>query len=148
MVFKFRVSEIIRRAQWKRVNSSAGHEGRAGCAAVYIQPGQRDQFDYQALKAHCESKLPQYAVPIFIRVLREITPMHNNKQNKLPLKKDGIDLTTISEAARRIGKHPDRILWRPEALNMGRRSGFEVPAGFVDFTFEDKAGLDQLVSKL
>lgn len=74
--------------------------------------------------------------------------MHNNKQNKLPLKNDGINLTAMSEKAKLAGKHPDRMLWRPEALSISRNSGAKALTGFVDFTLEDKANLDRLVSKL
>src|SRR5690606_39040110 len=43
-----------------------GHEGRAGMAAVLMQPGQ--QFDPQAFHTFASERLPHYAVPVFVRV--------------------------------------------------------------------------------
>ena len=30
-------------------------------------------------------------MPIFLRVVEEMTPIHNNKQNKVPLREEGVD---------------------------------------------------------
>ena len=43
-----------------------GQEGRAGMAAVLMQPGQA--FDPEALYALTEARLPRYAAPVFVRV--------------------------------------------------------------------------------
>lgn len=40
---------------------------------------------------HARTHLPKYAVPIFIRQIKERSATHNNKQNKVPLKNEGID---------------------------------------------------------
>jgi hypothetical protein len=47
--------------------------------------------------------LPKYAVPLFIRLVKEMTPIHNNKQNKVPLREEGVDPTKV--------KPGDKILW-------------------------------------
>lgn len=73
------------------------HDGRAGCAAVYIRPDERAAFDYSGLLAYAQKKLPRYAIPVFLRVIKSPTPMHNNKQNKVPLRKEGVDLKVILE---------------------------------------------------
>ncbi|KAK7568132.1 hypothetical protein IWX50DRAFT_474428 [Phyllosticta citricarpa] len=100
-----------------------GHDGRAGCAALNIEPSQRGNAAfYTTLLAHARKALPKYAVPIFIRVIADLKPMHNNKQNKAPLKKEGIDLAKIASGE---GGRDDRLLWLPEALGVkGRGEGY------------------------
>lgn len=84
------------------------HEGRAGCAAVFLRPDDRAAFDWRALLAHNKKALPRYAVPVFIRVLESHSTMHNNKQNKVPLRKEGVDPAKI--AAGDAGT-TDKLLW-------------------------------------
>ena len=85
------------------------HDGRAGCAALYIPTAERDSFDYAALLQYLRSKLPRYAIPVFLRLVGEMSPMHNNKQNKVPLRNEGADVEKI-----RQGVSPgDRMMWCP-----------------------------------
>lgn len=70
------------------------HEGRAGCAALSIAPEHRKNFDWRGLASHARKQLPGYAVPVFVRVLGgEVggAASHNNKQNKVALRAEGID---------------------------------------------------------
>lgn len=87
------------------------HDGKAGAAALRIDPDRRSTFDFGGLlryseshagtgrarpltglyRRHARSKLPKYAVPVFLRLLSQSATMHNNKQNKAPLKKCGVD---------------------------------------------------------
>lgn len=67
------------------------HEGRAGCAALQIQPEARQTFDFTALARFARSKLPRYAVPIFLRIVDNPTHIHNHKQNKVPLRDEGVN---------------------------------------------------------
>lgn len=53
--------------------------------------------------SHSRTQLPKYAVPVFIRIVQEMTPIHNNKQNKVPLREEGVDPAKV--------KHGDRVLW-------------------------------------
>jgi hypothetical protein len=106
-----------------------------------------NKFDYDALHAHCRAKLPKYAVPVFLRIMGNITPMHNNKQNKTPLKKDGIDLTKIS-ASNKAGDPPDRMLWCPNALGRPGLESSEDQRSYVDFKWEDLHSLKAVVPKL
>ncbi|KAF2135372.1 uncharacterized protein K452DRAFT_323098 [Aplosporella prunicola CBS 121167] len=102
----------------------AGHDGRAGCAALFVPPAQRDRFDMDALLRHARARLPKYAVPVFLRLMATLTPMHNNKQNKTPLRAEGIDVERI-----RAGAMPeDRMMWLPEAVGMARPG-----TGYVEF---------------
>lgn len=122
-----------------------GYDGRAGCAALFIDAAHRDSFNYNALLAHARSKLPKYAVPVFLRIQQKQTTMHNNKQNKVPLRNDGIDLRKIveradkeaAEEATEKGAVPvdyDTLLWCPSALGSGKASGDD---GYVVFSMED-----------
>ncbi|KAH8165167.1 hypothetical protein CIB48_g3097 [Xylaria polymorpha] len=70
--------------------SLPGHDGKAGMAAVYIN-SEASSFDYGGLLKHARAHLPKYAVPIFLRQLSARSATHNNKQDKVPLKKTGID---------------------------------------------------------
>lgn len=113
-----------------------GHDGRAGCAAIHVEPQLKDTFDYNAFLAYAHEKLPKYAVPVFLRVISDLSPLHNNKQNKVPLKKEGIDLDLIA------AKSNDRMLWSPFALGHASAK----TDGFVDFTKQDAEALKANVS--
>ncbi len=52
-----------RRRLWRDV---PGHEGRAGMAAIVTGP----DFDLAVLRAHVAARLPAYARPVFVRLLR------------------------------------------------------------------------------
>ncbi|KAF2772649.1 acetyl-CoA synthetase-like protein [Teratosphaeria nubilosa] len=72
-------------------------DGRAGCAAIFVHPDGRATFDWAGLLAHARKGLPKYAVPVFVRLIKAPTPSHNNKQNKVPLRREGVDLSKIRE---------------------------------------------------
>ena len=55
---------------------------------------------------HSRIHLPKYAVPQFIRIVKEMTPIHNNKQNKVPLREEGVDPAKVNPS--------DRVLWITE----------------------------------
>lgn len=75
------------------------HEGRAGCAAIQITPA--DAMDYGQLAQFASQKLPKYAVPVFVRLLPGASHIHNHKQNKVPLRDEGINLQRVR----------DQMLW-------------------------------------
>lgn len=87
------------------------HDGRAGCAAVFVRPEDRPNFNYNGLLKHARANLPRYAVPIFIRIVDASSHIHNNKQNKVPLRAEGVDPAAIGS------KDPegrnDKFLWIP-----------------------------------
>lgn len=84
------------------------HDGKAGCAAVFIRPEEREKFDWSGLLQHARKGLPKYAVPVFIRLIKSPTTMHNNKQNKVPLRKEGIDFDKIANGD---AGQEDVLLW-------------------------------------
>ena len=55
------------------------------------------------LHRHTRTRLPKYAVPIFLRIVENMTPIHNNKQNKVPLREEGVDPAKVYKG--------DEIVW-------------------------------------
>ncbi|OTB00455.1 hypothetical protein M426DRAFT_324246 [Hypoxylon sp. CI-4A] len=102
--------------------SLPNHDGKAGMAAIYIDESIKN-FDYNGLLRHARAHLPKYAVPIFIRRIAARSATHNNKQDKVPLKRAGVD---PSETA------PDPVFWV---------SDFAKGAQYVPFTQADWDGL-------
>ena len=73
------------------------HDGRAGCAAVTFHgptddAGREPSAELRrALAAHAAERLPRYAVPLFVRAVREIRATGTNKQQKHVLREQGVD---------------------------------------------------------
>lgn len=90
------------------------HDGRAGCAAVVIAPEHRESFDWAELARYAKAKLKSQAVPVFVRVVQgEVGGMgsHNNKQNKGPLREEGVDPGL--RGTKVGGGGGDRVFWIP-----------------------------------
>ncbi|KAJ6187265.1 hypothetical protein N7519_002173 [Penicillium mononematosum] len=104
------------------------HEGRAGCAALMLAPETKATFDFKALAAYTRAKLPKYAVPVFLRVIESPVHIGNHKQNKVPLRDEGVDPdkvgTKVSDGME------DRFLWLPPWEE-----------GYIDFNKADWAKL-------
>jgi hypothetical protein len=105
------------------------HDGRAGCAAIHLSDGHNGSFDYNALLKYAKARLPRYAVPVFIRKVDASAHIHNHKQNKVPLRKEGVCPSKIG-TEHKDGKN-DKFLWIP-------------PRGdaYVDFTASDWKALE------
>ena len=73
----------------------AGHDGRAGMAALTLTPDA--PFDGQALARHLLQALPAYAVPVFIRLRDEQDTTGTFKYRKVDLKAQGFDPTTLPD---------------------------------------------------
>ncbi|KAI6831490.1 acetyl-CoA synthetase-like protein [Hortaea werneckii] len=88
--------------------SVPGHEGRAGCAAMHltITP---DQTFFTELLKHCQRSLPRYAVPVFLRIVTRSSHIHNHKQNKVGLRREGIDLDKVGTEEK--GGEQDVFMW-------------------------------------
>jgi acyl-CoA synthetase (AMP-forming)/AMP-acid ligase II len=67
-----------------------GHEGRAGCAALHLTSAP-DQSFYADVLRYCRATLPRYAVPVFLRIVKRSSHIHNHKQNKVGLRQEGVD---------------------------------------------------------
>ena len=67
--------------------------------------------DYDALLRYMQMRLPRYAVPVFLRVVKASTHIHNHKQNKVPLRKEGVNPNLVGTEDP-FGKE-DVFLWLP-----------------------------------
>lgn len=100
-----------------------GYDGRAGCAALLLASEVQDNgLDWSAFLHHAQSKLPKYAVPVFLRLLSSPSLTGNGKPNKAPLKRQGIDLKQIVADAQADGKLSDTMLWCPHSLDSSRKN--------------------------
>jgi acyl-CoA synthetase (AMP-forming)/AMP-acid ligase II len=110
-----------------------GHDGKAGCVAIFVEEGKQQSFDYADFLRWSQKKLPRFAVPVFVRELGELSLMHNNKQNKLPLLREGIDVDKVKETS----KGKDRLLWWPGSL--GKQ--MDKAESYVEFSSKDLESL-------
>ena len=91
-----------------------GHDGRAGAAAIDVEPTMQAQIDWADLAKHAGQHLPKYAVPVFIRLVGGSvgrSASHNHKQGKGPLREEGVD--PVLKGTKVVGGDSDTILWRP-----------------------------------
>ena len=70
-----------------------GASGRAGMAAIVPKPG----FDLAALRAHLAARLPDYARPVFLRLVADLEVTETFKQKKQSLAADGWDPGQIGD---------------------------------------------------
>ena len=68
-----------------------GHEGRAGMAALALEGGRDSPFDAAACYELAVSKLPAYAVPVFLRLQSESDVTGTFKLRKVALRNEGYD---------------------------------------------------------
>jgi hypothetical protein len=119
-----------------------GHDGRAGCAAISLTPGTTpDAAYFRELLRFSLEHLPRYAVPVFLRLQVDgATAMHNQKQNKVPLKKDGIDLDSIygpgKDAKDAMAEGKDVLYWWPTGVGHGPNPDLEGEA-YIPFERKD-----------
>ncbi|KAF3004282.1 hypothetical protein E8E13_008463 [Curvularia kusanoi] len=86
-----------------------GHDGRAGCAAVVLNPSALSTAAnaekavavkgevLESLAAHVTKELPAFARPIWIRVTKQLQTTGTNKQQKHLLQKDGINPQAVEQ---------------------------------------------------
>ena len=72
-----------------------GTDGRAGMAALTLKD--INDFDTAAFSRHLHEKLPAYAVPVFIRILKQEEITGTFKYRKVELKKEHYDLNQVNE---------------------------------------------------
>ncbi|KAI0106829.1 acetyl-CoA synthetase-like protein [Daldinia grandis] len=75
------------------------HDGRAGCAALTLTQEAVDDTLLRSLAEHARSKLPKYAVPIFLRIGKGLTAAvtGTNKQQKHGLREQGVNPTLVGD---------------------------------------------------
>lgn len=71
------------------------HEGRAGMAAILMQPGQT--FDPDAFHAFATERVPHYAVPVFVRVSAMADMTSTFKLRKVDLQRQGYSPAQVSD---------------------------------------------------
>jgi fatty-acyl-CoA synthase len=69
------------------------HDGKAGMVALIVNEG----FALEAFKTHMEYRLPSYARPRFVRILKEVETTGTFKYKKMDLVKDGVDVAKIKD---------------------------------------------------
>ena len=74
-----------------------GHEGRAGMAALVLKGGREAPFDAQEFYELAVSKLPSYAVPVFLRLQSESDVTGTFKLRKVALRSEGYDPKATSD---------------------------------------------------
>lgn len=86
-----------------------GHDGRAGCATLFLSPATGvATVDWDTFLQNACAKLPKYAVPVFLRLFSKPSLTGNAKQNKILLKKDGIDMNIVIQSAESTGTVMDK----------------------------------------
>ena len=84
--------------------SLPNHDGRAGCAAIILSSTQPP--DLSKLPGHLRQCLPNYAVPLFLRVTTDLCLTGNMKHQKAQFKEEGVDPVKVE----------NKLLWlRDEA---------------------------------
>jgi fatty-acyl-CoA synthase len=71
------------------------HEGRAGMAAIVMQPG--SVFEPASFYALTNAKIPSYAAPQFVRVSKAADMTSTFKLRKVDLQKQGYDPVACNE---------------------------------------------------
>jgi citronellyl-CoA synthetase len=71
-------------------------EGRAGIASIQIKI--IEDFDYKAFLNYLKKYLPNYAVPKFIRIIKEFNLTATHKIQKVELKSEGFDIHKITDS--------------------------------------------------
>lgn len=71
-------------------------DGRAGMAAITLNT-ELNQFDVNSFSEHVKSKLPGYAVPLFLRIRQQQDITGTFKYKKGDLKKEGFNFETFNE---------------------------------------------------
>ncbi|KAK0402902.1 hypothetical protein QR680_016603 [Steinernema hermaphroditum] len=69
-----------------------GHEGRAGMAAVVLKSGSDLESFLSEISSRLSDNLASYAIPVFLRICKEIDRTGTFKIGKAKLQKEGFDL--------------------------------------------------------
>jgi acyl-CoA synthetase (AMP-forming)/AMP-acid ligase II len=72
------------------------HDGRAGCAAIVVAGEQKiDDALAKDVLVHARKGLPRYAVPLFLRLRKEVEVTGTLKHQKVALRNEGVDPTKL-----------------------------------------------------
>lgn len=83
-------------------------DGRCGCATIVPTSSTTiGNFDFSGLARHVQSKLPRYAIPLFLRIAPQLSYTGTFKIQKSQAKREGIDLGLIGKNSK------DKVFWLP-----------------------------------
>ncbi len=85
----------------------AGADGRAGMAAIVAGAG----FEFKALAEYLSSRLPNYAHPVFVRIVAALDATETFKQKKQKLARDGFNPGIVTDPL--FLRDPDSGEYRP-----------------------------------
>ena len=76
------------------------HDGRAGCVAIVFDALSVNESVLGSLAAHAIERLPRYAVPLFLRVRKEVAIGNTgtNKLQKNALRDQSVDPSKVEDA--------------------------------------------------
>lgn len=66
------------------------HDGRAGCVAIVLAEEPSERL-LSSLAEHAQQSLPRFAVPLFLRLMKEMQMTGTNKQQKHVVRSQGVD---------------------------------------------------------
>ena len=80
------------------------HDGRAGCAAIAFDTPNLTPELMESLATHARATLPRYAVPLFLRVMKEVGLQTTGtmKHQKHVLRQQSVNPKNVGE---------DRLFW-------------------------------------
>ncbi|KAK8240865.1 long-chain fatty acid transport protein [Phyllosticta capitalensis] len=82
-------------------------DGRCGCAAVTLANGVTEEtLDLTGLAQHALTRLPRYAVPIFLRITKALDYTGSMKMQKVRLRQEGMNLDKVEASG-------DSLYWLP-----------------------------------
>lgn len=101
------------------------HEGRAGMAAILMQPGH--SFDPQAFYELTQTRLPRYAAPVFVRVTLAADLTSTFKLRKVDLQRQGYAPQLFADPL--FVRDESRRTYQPYSLQVLARNGLLPFAG-------------------
>lgn len=97
------------------------HDGRAGCAAMMVK-GDASEDVLAHLAQHARAKMPRFAVPLFLRVVKAFEVTGTSKYTKHGLRTQGVDPEKTGE---------DLVFWLPPGADSYRKFGQKDWEGIV-----------------
>jgi acyl-CoA synthetase (AMP-forming)/AMP-acid ligase II len=98
------------------------HDGRAGCVAIVLAEAPTERL-MKDLASHAHSRLPRFAVPLFLRLTKNMVVTGTNKQQKHVVRSQGVNPEKTGEDELYWLKNGTYVKFRKqdwEELNGGR----------------------------
>lgn len=101
------------------------HDGRAGCAAIVVSGEQLGDALAKDLVDHTKKRLPRYAIPLFLRLMKEVEVTGTLKHQKVALRNEGVDPDKLGH---------DEVFWLEPGTERYRKFGKTEYARLVNGT--------------